>query len=199
MRIEEIFVFPIKDNVKRNTFRTNRSVCPRTARDEERELQRNKSIEAQMYLLQSKNDVITALIKQNKEMEEAYIPEKIIVSGPVTIVKWKDGTITKVRLAEGDVNDVVDAYANAVIKKMYGNRSRVKKAVQDITVYPGGNKKKDKKEIRKKGDYKEALQDLGKKLDQEIEVEKQKLKDECMKAQVLIDQMHKNDSNQPAK
>ena len=199
MRIEEIFVFPIEDNVKRNTFRTNRSVCQRTARDEERELQRNKSIEAQMHLLQSKNDVITALIKQNKEMEEAYIPEKIIVSGPVTIVKWKDGTITKVRLADGDVSDITDAYANAVIKKMYGNRSRVKKTVQDITVYPEGNKKKDKKEIRKKGDYKEALQDLGEKLDQEIEIEKQKLKDECVKAQVLIDQMHKNDSNQPVK
>lgn len=45
----------------------------------------------------------------------------VIFSGPVTVVKWNDGTITRVRCAEGEIYDPEKGLLAAMAKKLYEN------------------------------------------------------------------------------
>lgn len=53
--------------------------------------------------------------------------ERVIFSGPVTIVFWDDGTKTTVKLAEGSHDDRAEAICWAMAKKYYGTRSQLDK------------------------------------------------------------------------
>lgn len=66
-------------------------------------------------------------IIQNKA---TFIPENlyifnqikdVIFNNPATIIKWKDGTKTVVKCADGDIYNKETGFALCIIKKMYGN------------------------------------------------------------------------------
>lgn len=59
--------------------------------------------------VQERNKRLRGLIKQ------------VIFSGPVTVVKWNDGSITRVRCAEGEVYDQEKGLLAAMAKKLYEN------------------------------------------------------------------------------
>ena len=52
---------------------------------------------------------------------------RVIFSGPMTIVFWTDGTKTTVRLAEGSYDDRANAIRWAMAKKYYGSRAQLEK------------------------------------------------------------------------
>jgi hypothetical protein len=60
-------------------------------------------------------------------------PIRIIHHGPATVVFWKDGTKTVVKLMEGDVYDEYNAFCAAFVKKVYGSTNAVKKAIEAAT------------------------------------------------------------------
>lgn len=53
--------------------------------------------------------------------------EKVIFSGPCTIILWANGDKTVVKRAEGDKNDREVAVLYAIAKKKFGNITRVHK------------------------------------------------------------------------
>lgn len=57
--------------------------------------------------------------KRNKRLRGLI--EKVTFSGPVTVVKWNDGSITRVRCAEGEVYDQEKGLLAAMAKKLYEN------------------------------------------------------------------------------
>lgn len=56
-----------------------------------------------------------------------YEPKDIIRNGPATIVFWKDGTKTIVKLKEGMPDDPYSAFCAALAKKIFKCGSKVKK------------------------------------------------------------------------
>lgn len=56
-----------------------------------------------------------------------YEPKDIIRNGPATIVFWKDGTKTIVKLKEGMPDDPYSAFCAALAKKIFKSGSKVKK------------------------------------------------------------------------
>lgn len=60
-------------------------------------------------------------------------PLRIIHHGPATVVFWKDGTKTVVKLMEGDVYDEYNAFCAAFVKKVYRSTNAVKKAIEAAT------------------------------------------------------------------
>ena len=60
-------------------------------------------------------------------------PLRIIHHGPATVVFWKHGTKTVVKLMEGDVYDEYNAFCAAFVKKVYGSTNAVKKAIEAAT------------------------------------------------------------------
>ena len=60
-------------------------------------------------------------------------PLRIIHHGPATVVFWKDGTKTVVKLMEGDVYDEYNAFCAAFVKKVYGSTNAVKKVIEAAT------------------------------------------------------------------
>ena len=87
------------------------------------------------------------------ELTEFYKPEKIMKSGRTTVVFWKDGTKTVVRLPIGEQPDDYDAFTAALAKKIFGNNSTVKRIVAETVVAPESKKKK---KLRKKLDEAET-------------------------------------------
>lgn len=55
--------------------------------------------------------------------------KKIMHNGPATIVFWKDGTKTVVRLKEGDTYDPYAAFTAAVAKRLYGKNMKISEIV----------------------------------------------------------------------
>lgn len=53
--------------------------------------------------------------------------DRVIFSGPMTIIFWNDGTKTKVRLAEGSFDDRANAIRWAMAKKYYRSRAKLEK------------------------------------------------------------------------
>lgn len=67
-------------------------------------------------------------------VKNEYLPPlRIIHHGPATVVFWKDGTKTVVKLMEGDVYDEYNAFCAAFVKKVYGSTNAVKKAIEAAT------------------------------------------------------------------
>ena len=67
---------------------------------------------------------------------------KIYRNGVHTTVKWGDGAITRVKLTEGEEGNDIDAFLNALGKKLFGSRTALKRFVEQNTVV---QKKKEKK------------------------------------------------------
>ena len=63
-------------------------------------------------------------------VNDKYIPKKIIYNGPATIVFWKDGTKTVVKCHEGTENNHYNAFCAALAKKILGNNSKVNRIVK---------------------------------------------------------------------
>ena len=64
---------------------------------------------------------------------ETYNPlhvDRIIFSPPATIVFWKDGTKTVVKCADGEPFSEYNGFAAALLKKVFGSNSAVKKIIQ---------------------------------------------------------------------
>ena len=77
--------------------------------DEARERLEEEEAARELKNRQDRNKRLRGLIKQ------------VIFSGPVTIVKWNDGTITRVRCAEGEEYDQEKGLLAAMAKKLYEN------------------------------------------------------------------------------
>lgn len=56
--------------------------------------------------------------------------DRIIFSPPATIVFWKDGTKTVVKCAKGEPFSEYNGFAAALLKKVFGSNSAVKKLIQ---------------------------------------------------------------------
>ena len=64
-----------------------------------------------------------------------YGVDRIIRNGPATIVIWTDGTKTIVKRSKGEKDDIYVAFCAALAKKLYGNNSKIKRMLNDKTVY----------------------------------------------------------------
>ena len=60
-------------------------------------------------------------------------PERIVHSGPATIVFWNDKTKTVVKCSENDIYDEYEAFCAALAIKMFGSNSHLKKMIRDKT------------------------------------------------------------------
>jgi len=60
-------------------------------------------------------------------------PERIVHSGPATIVFWNDKTKTIVKCSENDIYDEYEAFCAALAIKMFGSNSHLKKMIHDKT------------------------------------------------------------------
>ena len=85
------------------------------------------------------------IIKMQCLMREAtsrgYIPEAIYKNGKNTTVKWEDGTITTVKLAEGEEDSDYAAFTAALAIKALGTNQQIKKILDKKLVV---QKKKEK-------------------------------------------------------
>ena len=74
---------------------------------------------------------------------ETYNPlhvDRIIFSPPATIVFWKDGTKTVVKCADGEPFSEYNGFAAALLKKVFGSNSAVKKIIQRKKQYDASAK-----------------------------------------------------------
>lgn len=81
-----------------------------------------------------RNDPLIKTVKTS-EKEKSIVStidfrvKKIMHNGPATIVFWKDGTKTVVRLKEGDKYDQYAAFTAAVAKRLYGKTVKISEIV----------------------------------------------------------------------
>lgn len=66
--------------------------------------------------------------------------DRIIFSPPATIVFWKDGTKTVVKCAKGEPFSEYNGFAAALLKKVFGSNSAVKKIIQRKKQYDASAK-----------------------------------------------------------
>lgn len=66
----------------------------------------------------------------NYEPADHLNVDRIIFSPPATIVFWKDGTKTVVKCADGEPFSEYNGFAAALLKKVFGSNSAVKKIIQ---------------------------------------------------------------------
>lgn len=69
-------------------------------------------------------------------------PERVVYSGPKTVVFWPDGTKTIVSLMDGDEHDEYGAFCAAIVKKMFGSTHKAKKFLNTVKVIPEPKRKK---------------------------------------------------------
>ena len=62
-----------------------------------------------------------------------YTPNRILRHGPATIVFWKDGTKTIVKLSEGEEDNAYSAFTAALAIRIFGSNSKLKKMVKTLT------------------------------------------------------------------
>lgn len=95
-------------------------------------------------------------------IEQTPIPDirnliqRVVFSGPVTIVYWTDGTMTKVRRTDGEADDKEKAIAMALMKKLNGNKTnyirRLGKIIENAEIVkPNPRPKKKKEEVDPNG------------------------------------------------
>lgn len=73
--------------------------------------------------------VITSEKEKNIMSTINFRVKKIMHNGPATIVFWKDGTKTVVRLKDGDKYDPYAAFTAAVAKRLYGKTVKISEIV----------------------------------------------------------------------
>lgn len=59
-------------------------------------------------------------------------PDHVIFNGPATIAFWADGTKTVVKCAEGEHYNKRTAVMWCIMKKLYGNSTRVNKILDKL-------------------------------------------------------------------
>lgn len=74
-----------------------------------------------------------AKIEYEGEPEE-FTPVSILYNGPVTVVKWADGTTTRVRCSEVEQFSRYGGFAAALCKKVFGSTSRVQSIIDGADV-----------------------------------------------------------------
>lgn len=85
-----------------------------------------------------RNDPLIKTVKTS-EKEKSIVStidfrvKKIMHNGPATIVFWKDGTKTVVRLKEGDKYDQYAAFTAAVAKRLYGKTVKISEIVDQYS------------------------------------------------------------------
>lgn len=76
--------------------------------------------------------------------------QKVVFSGPVTLVYWTDGTMTKVRRTDGEADDKEKAIAMALMKKLNGNKTnyirRLGKIIENAEIVKPNPRPKKKEE-----------------------------------------------------
>lgn len=77
-----------------------------------------------------------------RRIPRKYSVDRIVKSGPVTIVFWEDGTKTIVRRSDDTEDNSYNAFCAALAKKMYGTNSSLQRMIAKKTVE---QKKKEKK------------------------------------------------------
>lgn len=73
-------------------------------------------------------------------------PERVVFSGPKTILFWPDGTKTMVSLMKGQEADPYTAFCAAITKKMFGSTLKAKKFLEKVGVEQTRKVKKPKTE-----------------------------------------------------
>ena len=76
----------------------------------------------------------------NYEPADHLNVDRIIFSPPATIVFWKDGTKTVVKCAKGEPFSEYNGFAAALLKKVFGSNSAVKKLIQRKKQYDASAK-----------------------------------------------------------
>ena len=61
-------------------------------------------------------------------------PNRIIRSGPATVVIWEDGSKTVVKKHDGDKDDIHSAFCAAVAKRVYGSNSKLKSVLKNTEI-----------------------------------------------------------------
>ena len=88
------------------------------------------------YLNQDTNVQIDArVVNKSRKYPTQVNPfniKRVIFNGPATIVFWNDGTKTVVKCAEEEIYNKRTAIMWAIMKKAYGNSSRVNKAFDEL-------------------------------------------------------------------
>ena len=69
---------------------------------------------------------LAIIFKEENIMKQLPEIKKVIHSGDYTHIIWKDDTKTSVKRAEGTPDDQYSAFAQAVIKKLYGSTEKAK-------------------------------------------------------------------------
>ena len=64
---------------------------------------------------------------------DKFIPNRILRSGPATIVFWADGTKTVVKRAPDEEDNAYAAFTAALAIKIFGSNSKLKKMVKTLT------------------------------------------------------------------
>lgn len=67
-----------------------------------------------------------------KNTDNPFGIDHVIFNGPATIVFWLDGSKTVVKCADDEIYNERTAIMWAIMKKVYGNSSRVNKALDNI-------------------------------------------------------------------
>lgn len=75
------------------------------------------------------------------------MPDRVVYSGPKTLVFWPDGSKTMVSLREGEEYDEYAAFCAAVVKKMFGATHKAKKFLDSIKVIQKKKKKQAEPEL----------------------------------------------------
>lgn len=89
----------------------------------------NMSIEYRGLILEKDRNVARGSRFLNSTLE----PERIVHSGPATIVFWNDKTKTVVKCSVNDIYDEYEAFCAALAIKMFGSNSHLKKMIHDKT------------------------------------------------------------------
>ena len=79
------------------------------------------------------NDILTAKKCSSHIEVKADIPgmiDRVIFNDPATIIIWKDGSKTVVKRSEDDIWDPEKGFCMAVIKKLYGHTSFIKRFME---------------------------------------------------------------------
>lgn len=66
-------------------------------------------------------------------MTDASTPKKILKSGRVTVVLWKDGGKTVVKRSPDEPDNEYNAFCAALAKRMYGSNNAIKKIIERKT------------------------------------------------------------------
>lgn len=79
------------------------------------------------------NDI--AIVENNSESIELIIDipgmiDRVIFNDPATIILWKDGSKTVVKRSNDDIWDSEKGFCMAIIKKLYGNTSFIKRFME---------------------------------------------------------------------